>query len=130
MTPQTALDVLQPNPAPASIFKLLLAHTRACVAHPDLERVVEHGLISIGPRQSRQHDDFTTRAARRDAMLDGVFYQWLNQQGWDADLAQRGRHINQHPQPLLKTRLLDVEVRLDEFDLCAKCGKLSVAVPE
>ena len=123
MVLQSPLDVTEPDP----------------VATPVLERVrrwpgagVVHAAPAAGRRgPARAIDACETRtsppaACRRDAMLDGVLDERLQNERRHANVRSPARNVDVHAQALLEPGAFDVEVRLHHLELAAERRELSV----
>ena len=64
-------------------------------------------------------------ACWRDAVLDRILDQRLEDERRHPDVAQRRRHVDRTRRRCLEARALDIQVRLDEVDLPAERGELA-----
>src|SRR5262245_60660655 len=110
MNLEATFDVRQPHAVVAARDERLLARAKPGVAHADPQRVAGSRRGAIAGRNPRRDHDLSARTRRRDAMLDRILYQRLDEQRGNTMVSHLAWRVNRHMQPVFEPRSLDVQV--------------------
>src|SRR6266496_4272487 len=105
--------VRQPDPGPARAWRF--QEPRPVVAHAQYE----HSLLSPSGDL-----DLPAAGLRRDAVLDRVLHERLQDQVGYARRKDLGRNVEGDLQPILEPRRLDLHVHLEELELAGERDEL------